>query len=69
MKEQTSYLVGYYDPVDGEFWCKGEYIDKDKATAAFEKCCKSFPDKHIDLVQVIKMHKVIDTYYPSARTK
>ena len=69
MNEHYCYLVGFRNQEDGVFWCREEFNCQEQAIAAFKKCCKTFPDKHIDLIQSIKMFKVIDTYYPSARTE
>lgn len=57
-----TYLVGCYQ--DNEFWARAEFYSKDKAEAAYYHYCQEQPNKHILLVQQVKLHTVLETYYP-----
>jgi len=60
---EPTYLIGEYDK-EGNFWCPGEYNSEEKARHAYLSLCMDYPNKHIVLVQQIRMHKVLDTHYP-----
>lgn len=60
-----TYLVGYYEIE--EFWCVREFKDteEDNARTFFEEMCTKRSHRHIELIQKIIMHKVVEHYYPN----
>lgn len=50
--------------MDGDFWCRGEYSDRDKAQEAFDLYVERHPEKEVQLFQKITTHAVLKTHYP-----
>lgn len=54
---KKTYLVGCYQ--DNEFWCRGEFSNKEQAESAYFDCLQKQPEKHIALVEQVKLHSVL----------
>ena len=61
---EYNFLVGEYDTM-GTFWCSSEHTNEYEARASFEYFHNNRPRSHAVLIQQIKMHKVIETHYPT----
>ena len=61
-----TFFLGFLE--DDEFWSVSQFDDQDKAQDAFEHYRMAYPKHIVQLIQEIKMHKVLETHYPIGQT-
>lgn len=61
-----TFFLGFLE--EDEFWSVAEFSDKNKAQDAFEHYQVAYPNRMVQLIQEIRMHKVLVTHYPKSKT-
>lgn len=60
------FLLGVRDD-EGTFWCQHEFDHEREARNTFARRCAEEPHIQFELVQQIKMNKVLETHYPKKK--